>query len=115
MGGDGGGNVLSCCGLCTGSSSTRSAAGATNAERAFQSELEDKVTAAAGGASSSTAANCPPRVLCSAYCIGVPVSGGGVIVCAPLDRGRLKKASTKLGMERALTAAAPGAKIVSLV
>src|SRR5579864_1528168 len=38
----------------------------------------------------SPASAAPP-----AYGIGVPVGGGGVIVCAPLDRARLEKASTK--------------------
>jgi adenylate cyclase len=52
----------------------------------------------------SPASGAPP-----AYGIGVPVSGGGVIVCAPLDRGRLENASTKLGMQLALTVTAPGA------
>jgi adenylate cyclase len=42
-----------------------------------------------------------------AYGIGVPVPGGGVVVCAPIDRGRLERASAKLGVELAVMVAGP--------
>ena len=51
----------------------------------------------------SPASGAPP-----AYGIGVPMAGGGVVVCAPLDRARLETASRKLGMELAMTVTPSG-------
>ena len=39
------------------------------------------------------------------YVIGVPVPGGGVVVCRPLDRSALLNAGAKLGMQLAVTIA----------
>ncbi len=41
-----------------------------------------------------------------AYVIAVPVPGGGVVVCRPLDRSALVNAGTKLGMQLALAVGA---------